>query len=79
MSLKMNWKNVWYGAYQCGPYIIEKTANPTALRTWYVSGGTSEFKTALRHEGASNGGFFKLTEAKRAVARAHDATRAILG
>jgi hypothetical protein len=79
MTKQMQWKKVWYGAYQCGPYIIEKTTNPTALRQWYVSGGSKEFSEALRHHGASNGGFVKLSVAKAAVAKAHDDVRKFNG
>jgi hypothetical protein len=68
---KIGWKKARYGAYQYGPYIIERTSNPNALRQWYVRGGTAEFSEALRRLGAFNGGFFQLSRAKTAVAEAH--------
>jgi hypothetical protein len=68
---EMTWRKDGYGVWTSadGIYTIRKTANPTAARVWYIQGGSREFLLALcKFGGTADGGFFKLRNAKMAVA-----------
>lgn len=54
----MKWFKGKFGVWTNGTHAVWKTANPSALRVWYVSPVVP---------GGLNGGFFTLKAAKAAV------------
>ena len=65
---KTMWKKTGFAHWTHEPsgIVIEKTANPTAARLWYVQGDGPLYQSACER-GCGGGGFSTLRAAKQAV------------